>query len=245
MAPHRINLLSRSDSENGDPLIPLYLIFGIIGGVLLLLIVAVTLLLGGSCCCYQARKLFTVFADNRRRTVDDENHAYRYNYGDRYNSVSHVARPQSVAARPIGFILDEIPSDRDNTAISAADSRRLSFSQDRQRLLLLPPPPALSHSNSRRPSRARSSRRLDGYSSRSRARNQSHSPKLFSREGSKSERQGRYHGLEDRHTARSRQRHENRKRTPGSSRERSERRASRPDQYASLSSDGRPGLASY
>ncbi len=245
MAPHRITLLSRSDSENGDPLIPLYLIFGIIGGVLLLLIVAVSLLLGGSCCCYQARKVFTVFADNRRRTFDAANHADWYNYGDQSNSVSHVARSQSVAGRPIGFILDEIPSDRDNTAMSAAGSRRLSSSQDRQRLLLLPPPPALSRSNSRRPSRVRNSRRLDGYSSRSQARNKSHSPEPLSREGSRSERQGRHHGLEDRHTARSRPRHVNRKRTPGSSRERSQRRASRPDQYASLSSDGRPGLASY
>ncbi len=239
MAPHRITLLSRSASENGDPLIPLYLIFGIIGGMLLLLIVAVSLLLGGSCCCYQARKVFTVFADNRRRTVDAANHADWYNYGDRSNSVSHVARSQSVAGRPIGFILDEIPSDRNNTAISATGSRSLSSSQDRQRLLLLPPPPALSHSRSRRPSRARNSRRLERYSSRSQTRNQSRSPEPLFREESRSERQGRYHGLEDRHTPRSRSRHEYRKRTLGSS------SASRPDQYASLSSDGRPGLASY
>ena len=242
---HHITLVNRSASENDDPLIALYLIFGIIGGILVLLIVAVSLLLGGCCCCHQARKVYKDFADNRRRTVaaDIDHGYYLYGYGDQSNSVPAVVRPQSVGARPVGFIRGEVLSD--SSVVSARGPRRASLSNNHQRLLLQAPPPVLTSSGSRRSSRARSCRPSDVYSSRPKRRNQSRSPAPLFRDGSRSERQGRYHGSEDWRTARSRPRYESREGSPRSSREGLERHASRPENYASLSSDGRPGLASY
>ena len=241
---HHITLVNRSASENDDPLIALYLIFGIIGGILVLLIVAVSLLLGGCCCCHQARKVYKDFADNRRRTVAaDIDHVYLYGYRSRSTNVPAVVRSQSVGARPVGFIRGEVLSD--SSVVSARGPRRASLSNNHQRLLLQAPPPVLTSSGSRRSSRARSCRRSDVYSSRPKGRNQSRSPAPLFRDWSRSQRQGRYHGSEDWCTARSRSRYESREGSPRSSREGLERHASRPENYASLSSDGRPGLASY
>ena len=94
--------------------------------------------------------------------------------------------------------------------------------------------------NHSRRRQARSSQHPDGYVPRSNGRPGSRSPALLSRDRSRPDKDIRDDGSNN---ARSKSQNLRLPRDPESSREKSYRRGSRSEQWGSLSSDGRPGLA--
>lgn len=87
----RTPILSSRSSSSEHPLIPLYAILGIVGGVLALLVPAFTLLLGGWCCCRQARKAYqSAVGDRPHTTLNTYNHGHWHGHLDRPTSTLSV-----------------------------------------------------------------------------------------------------------------------------------------------------------
>lgn len=254
-------------------MIPLYAILGTAGGVFALLVLAFTLLLGGWCSCRQARKAYQSVAGNRRHTTfNTNNHEHWHGHLDRSISTLSVHLPRSGVAWPRRTQYIQAPPSESHSV--SPIPRKASFEHQTPRLALpyptanhidyfqrsgsyasrlqapkihSSPPSPLSKSESIFEHHAGHSRQFphpNKYMSRpphfERPRDsRSPSPLPLVRLGSRSSHRGRsdYYS-----PARSKSRYESRSRR--SLRERSERRASRPEEWASLTSDGRPRLAS-
>ena len=264
----RTSLLTTRSTSSKDPLIPLYAILGIIGGVIVLIVFAFTLLLGGWCCCRQARKAYQSVAGNGRRTTyKTYNHEHWHGHSGRSSRTPSVHRSrQSVVDPRRTQYIQALPSQSYSAGPSPTEA---SFEHQTPRLALpypasnhighlnrsenyaswaqareihSSPPSPLPRSESMFEHHAGHSRRPKVYTSQSHLerhrQSRSPSPPGLVRSGSRSSRQGQYEYYT---SARSRPRYQSRSRR--SSRERLERRASRSEQFASLISDGRPGTS--
>ena len=76
---HHSSLLTIRSSSSKDPLIPLYVVLGIVAGVFALLIITIALLLCGCCCCCQVRKAYQTRVGSRQH-VTYNNHTHHHEY---------------------------------------------------------------------------------------------------------------------------------------------------------------------
>lgn len=255
----RTPILSSRSSSSEHPLIPLYAILGIVGGVLALLVLAFTLLLGGCCCRRQARKAYqSAVGDRPHTTLNTYNHGHWHGHLDRPTSTLAVHagphRPQYIQAPPSeSHSVSPIPRKASlehhtpRLALPYPTANPIDYlqrsgsyaSRFQARKIHRSPPSPLSKSESifveHHPGHSRCP---DMYTSRSSQfdrprQSRSPSPLPLVRLGSTSSHRGRYDYYPP---ASSKPRYDGRSRRP--SRERSERRASRPEEWASRTSDG-------
>ena len=268
------SLLTTRSTSSEDPLIPLYVILGVLGGVFALLVLAITFLLGGCCCCYQARKAYQNVANNRRhKTFNTHNHKHWHRHSNpSSNSTSRYWSHESAMGPRSSHYIQAAPSEpykaspsNDRASFDDHPTSRLALTYQpsshtkhlqRSESRSYPLQPQVHRIHNRSPSPLSRSVSTSGHHTNhsppsdiymprqpfeSHKQSQSPSHLLLARPEFMPSRMGPY-DYHYRPSRRPKPPYESLSRR--SSRERSERRASRPDQLPSLSSDGRPGLSS-